>query len=470
VLVLEEMNLLDSPQVRNIHMVGIGGSSMSGLAEILISLGYRITGSDMKASSATEKLGRFGVEIHIGHCAENVTNPDLVVYTVAVKEDNPEMIKARSMGVPVIDRAVLLGQLMKRYEYSIAISGTHGKTTTTSMITMIMLEADKDPTVHIGGELEAIGGNTKIGSSGYFITEACEYYESFLKFHPYIAVILNIEVDHVDYFKGIDHIRDTFYKFASLVPNEGYLVACMDDSNTRELLDQISCRKITYGVKSENAKWSARDITFDELGCASYTLLHDKKPLDTVKLNVPGIHNVNNSLAAIAASHALGCGLEDIKRGLARFGGAHRRFELKGIADGAKVIDDYAHHPTEVKATLKAAKNCGQSKIRCVFQPHTYTRTKAFIDDFATAFFDADQVIVTDIYAAREPDRGEINSSQLTEKINAAGGNALYIRSFDEIVNYLLQRTAPGEMILTMGAGDVYKVGELYLEKKQGTR
>lgn len=467
---MEEMNLLDSPQVKHIHMIGIGGSSMSGLAEILISLGYRITGSDMKASPSTDRLEKLGARVHIGHSAENLSSPDLVVYTVAVKEDNPEMMTARSLGLPVIDRAVLLGQLMKRYRYGIAISGTHGKTTTTSMITMIMLQSEKDPTVHIGGELEAIGGNTKIGSSGYFITEACEYYESFLKFHPYIAVILNIEVDHVDFFQGIGHIRETFLKFARLVPDDGYLVACLDDSNTRELLSQVHQKKITYGVKSEEAQWSARDITFDESGCASYTLLQHNIPLGTIRLSVPGIHNVNNSLAAIAATHTLGCGFEDIRQGLARFGGAHRRFELKGKVDGIRVIDDYAHHPTEVQATLKAARNCGQERIWCVFQPHTYTRTKAFLEDFAVSFADADQVILADIYAAREPDRGEVSSGQLAEKIRTAGGNVLYLKSFDEIVDHLLRHTAPGDMVLTMGAGDIHKVGELFIEKKQGKR
>lgn len=460
---MNESNLLESPGIKYIHFIGIGGISMSGLAEILVGLGYKISGSDMKTTKITQKLEKMGIKVYSGHDERNIKNPDLVVYTAAVKEDNPELVKARKLDIPVMDRASLLGQIMKRYPYSIAISGTHGKTTTTSMVTMIMLEAKLDPTIHIGGELEAIGGNTKIGGNSYFITEACEYVESFLKFYPFLAIILNIELDHVDYFKDIDHIKSAFYKFASLVPPNGYVVGCADDPNTLSLINSLSCNKITYGIKSENAEWTARDIFFDDMGCASFSLIRHGEKLDEIKLNIPGIHNVNNALAAAAACYMLGCDTTSIKEGLKKFTGAHRRFELKGVTNNIRVVDDYAHHPSEVIATLKAAKNCRRSKIWCVFQPHTYTRTKSLLEEFSTAFADADKVIVADIYAAREKDTGEIHASTLADRINQKENKAVYISGFEAIAKYLEKHAASGDLIITMGAGDIYKVGELFL-------
>ncbi|MCX7922236.1 MAG: UDP-N-acetylmuramate--L-alanine ligase [Clostridia bacterium] len=463
---MEEINLLELPEIKHVHFIGIGGVSMSGLAEILLSLGYKVSGSDMKASNITQKLEKLGAKIYPYHSEANIDSPDLVVYTVAVKENNPEMVKAKELSIPIIDRAALLGQVMKKYPFSIAVSGTHGKTTTTSMVTMIILESEFDPTVHIGGELQAIGGNTHIGGNKYFITEACEYYESFLKFHPYLAIILNIEVDHVDYFTGLEHIKDTFLKFTALIPNEGYLVACIDDENTASLLDKVSCNIVTYGLNSPNATWSAKDVTFDDMGCATFTLVKDKESISTIKLGVPGLHNVSNSLAAIASCYTLGCDIEAIKHGLARFTGTHKRFEFKGVVDNIKVIDDYAHHPSEVKATLKAAMNCGHSKVWCVFQPHTYTRTKAFLDEFAQSFSDADVVILADIYAAREIDTGEVNSSMLAEKIRSTGKEAIYLGGFDPIAKYLVENASPGDLIITMGAGDIVKVADLFLKNK----
>lgn len=461
---MAEQNLLDSPQIKYIHFVGIGGISMSGLAEILLNQGYKISGSDIKTSNITERLSKLGIEIFSGHCEENIKNPDMVVYTAAVKQDNPELLRARELGIVTIERADLLGQIMKKYRYNINVSGTHGKTTTTSMITMIMTEAGLNPTVHIGGELTAIGGNTRIGGNEYFVAEACEYVESFLKFHPYLAVILNIEEDHLDYFRDIEHIKESFLKYTSLIPKEGYVVACIDDANTASILDKIHCNKITYGIKSENAQWSARKISFDEKGSASFTLVKNNEVVTEIKLSVTGIHNVNNAVAASAACYTLGCSPESIRNGLFKFTGTHRRFEIKGIKRDIKVVDDYAHHPSEITATLKAAKNIDHNKIWCVFQPHTYTRTKALLSDFAHAFHDADTVIVSDIYAAREVDKGEIHSSILAEKIKGNGSNALYIPDFNKIAEYLKDNTSPGDLILTMGAGDIYKVGEIVLD------
>ncbi len=452
-------------KMKHFHFIGIGGISMSGLAEILINLGHKVTGSDIRPSNITQKLESKGAIIYYNHDEGNINNPDAIVYTAAIKNNNPELVKARSLNIPVIDRATLLGLIMKKYPYSIAISGTHGKTTTTSMIAMIMMESGLDPTVHIGGELEYIGGATRIGESDYFIAEACEYYESFLKFYPYIAVILNIEFDHADYFMDIEHIKNSFLKFAHLVPEDGYVVACVDDVNVTSLMDKIPSNKITYGINSETYTWSANNICFDTAGCASFALLKEGKEIDTIKLSVPGMHNVYNSLAAIASCHLVGCSISGIKQGLSKFTGTHRRFELKGAYNNIKIIDDYAHHPSEIKASLKAAKNSNCSKIWCVFQPHTYTRTKILLDDFAVSFFDADTVIVSDIYAARETDNGEINSKALVAKINKAGGKAIYMRNFDTIVEYLKNNSLPGDLILTMGAGDIYKVGELLLKE-----
>ncbi len=464
---MQEINLLDSPNIKHIHFIGIGGISMSGLAEILLNLGYKISGSDIKASGVTEKLEKMGIKINTYHSKENIQNPDLVVYTAAVRESNPELAYARELNIPVIDRATLLGLIMKRYPQSIAVSGTHGKTTTTSMITMILLNSGLDPTVHIGGELDAIGGSTKIGGKNYFITEACEYVESFLKFHPYLAVVLNIDADHLDYFRDIEHIKDAFHKFLSLVPENGYVVGCADDKNTLELINKLSCNKITYGLKSSEALWTARDIRFDASGCGAFNVFCRNEFFAEIKLNVPGIHNVNNALAAIAACHTIGCSADAIKLGLSEFFGTHRRFEQKGIVEGIRVVDDYAHHPSEVKATLKAARNSSHNRIWCVFQPHTYTRTRALLDEFAAAFTDADVVLLADIYAAREADTGDIHSGMLAEKINGLGQEAIYLRNFESIVDHLVKNSLPGDLVLTMGAGDIYRVGEMFLNRKE---
>lgn len=465
---MEGQNLLDLPDIKHIHFIGIGGISMSGLAEILLSFGYKVSGSDVRVSNLTQKLERLGAVVVPYHSKENVHNADLVVYTAAVKENNPELVEARNLNIPVIDRATLLGLIMKKYPYSIAVSGTHGKTTTTSMISVILLESGLNPTIHIGGELDSIGGTTKIGNGKHFVVEACEYYESFLKFSPFMAIINNIEYDHADFFTGIEHIKQTFLKFASLVPENGYVIANIDDLNVSSILNDIHCNKVTYGLKSRDAMWTVKDITYDSLGCASFKLVYNGKEITDIKLNVPGLHNVINALAASAACYTIGCSADSIRLGLNNFYGTHRRFELKGILNNIKVIDDYAHHPSEVKATLKAARNSSHSKIWCVFQPHTYTRTKTLLAEFAKAFADADTVIVADIYAAREVDNGEIHSKVLADRINANSPNhkAIYISGFNNIVKYLEDNVSPGDLIITMGAGDIYKVGELYLSNR----
>ena len=450
-----------------VHMVGIGGISMSGLCDILMDLGIQITGSDEKNSPNIERLKMKNIPIFLKQEPSNITNQKLIVYTAAMNYNHPELEAARQKGIPVIDRATLLGEIMKMYEKSIAISGTHGKTTTTSMISSCLMEAGKNPTIHIGGVLDSIGGTTYVGGPRYFVTEACEYKDSFLKFFPTMAVILNIDSDHLDYFRDLDHIYDSFARFAGQIVPGGVLVGNADDELVARLMDQSGCRSIAYGLTSPKASWTARNISFDENGCASFHVVHDKKSIQRLKLSVPGLHNVSNSLACFAVCYTLGVPTEIIRTSLRKFTGTHRRFEHKGMVDGIRVVDDYAHHPTEVMATLKAAKSCARGKVLCVFQPHTYSRTHELMNEFSKAFTMADRVYLTDIYAAREKDTGLVHSSELTDRINQTINNAVYVSSFKEAVDRLIQDSSPGDMILTMGAGDVDRVGEMFLQEKK---
>lgn len=448
-----------------IHMVGIGGISMSGLAEILMNKNVKITGSDINTSEITERLKNMGAVVYPSHEASNINEQNLVVYTAAVSQDNPELVEARKRGIPVIERSELLGAIMDQFDHSIAISGTHGKTTTTSMISAITLEAGLDPTIHVGGILNLIDGNTRIGNSSYFVAEACEYKDSFLKFRPYLAIILNIDADHLDYFRDIDHIRSSFETFLGNVKNPGIIVMNIDDPQTKLLSKSLTRPIITYGANSSEADWTAENISF-EGGYGTFTAIYKKKVWGKIKLSVPGMHNISNALAAIAACHALGIGQKAIANGLEHFRGTHRRLEDKGTLRGVRVMDDYAHHPTEVQATLSAARSLTQGRLFCVFQPHTYTRTYELLDDFSRAFAQADTVVITDIYAAREKDTGLINSRILTERINMNTGNALYISRFEDIVTFLEENAQSGDLVLTMGAGNIYRAGELYLASK----
>jgi UDP-N-acetylmuramate--alanine ligase len=444
-----------------VHFIGIGGISMSGLAEILIEHGYKVSGSDKVKSKLTEKLESLGAKIFIDHRAENVHGTDLVVYTAAVGDDNPELLEAQALSIPAMDRAEFLGQIMKGYSKGIAVSGTHGKTTTTSMISLVLLNAQVDPTIMIGGELDAIGGNVRPGKSDYFITEACEYKGSFLRFYPYIGVILNIDADHLDYYKDIDEIYDTFLKFSKLIPSDGALIGWGEDKRVLDVINQANCYCITYGINSGD--YTANDITYDRRGCPSFTTLYKGTTLGSFKLSVPGEHNVLNALSAIACGSFLGIDNEIIARSLEEFTGTHRRFEKKGELDGIVVIDDYAHHPVEIKATIKAVENYPHNRLYCVFQPHTYTRTLTLFDEFSTAFEGVDNLILADIYAAREKDTGVVSSKMLCDAVSKNGVNALHISSFDEIVEYLKKELKPGDLLITMGAGDVYTIGEDFL-------
>lgn len=442
-----------------IHFIGIGGISMSGLAEILLDRHFRISGSDAKPSPLTDKLTKQGVNVMYGQRASNITKEiDLVVYTAAIHPDNPELQAAEAMGIPCITRAQLLGQLMKNYDLPIAVSGTHGKTTTTSMISEILLKGHLDPTLSVGGILKSIHGNIRIGQSPYFVTEACEYTNSFLSFFPKIGIILNIDADHLDFFKDLDDIRSSFRRFAGLLPADGTLIINGDMDDLSTITQDLSCRIITFGL-SEGCDYTAREISYDDFARPSYTLSAAGKE-QKVSLGVTGEHNVCNSLAAIALADLLEVPRDVTMQALLSFGGTERRFEYKGNLSGINIIDDYAHHPTEIRATLHAAANYPHKTVWCVFQPHTYTRTKALMDDFASALSLADKIVLTDIYAARETDRLGISSKTLQEKIQALGKECHYFPSFDEVENFLLENCSTDDLLITMGAGDVVKIGE----------
>ena len=444
-----------------VHFIGIGGISMSGLAEILMNEGFRVSGSDMKSSELTDNLEKKGAVISIGQKAENISDPDLVVYTAAIHPDNPEYAEAVKRGIPMLSRAELLGEIMANYGEAVNVSGTHGKTTTTSIITDIMLEAGKEPTVTVGGMLDAIGGNIKIGKRDLFIAEACEYTNSFLSFHPTIAVILNVEADHLDFFKDIDDIRSSFKRFALTLPQDdrGYLIINGDIRDVSYFTDAVKCGCLTFG-KAPGCDLTAADIEFDDKACASYYLIVKGENKGRVVLSVPGEHNVYNSLAAIGVGLRLGIGLDTIIRALKGYTGTKRRFELKGNVRGFDVIDDYAHHPQEIEATLKAAAMYPHKKLFVVFQPHTYTRTKALLNEFADALCGADEVILADIYAAREKNTIGISSGDLADLIAEKGGRSIYIPDFESIKEYIYDNVKEGDLLITMGAGNVVDIAD----------
>ncbi len=459
------MYQIDFHKPIRIYFIGIGGISMSGLAEILLSEGFTVSGSDRAPSDLTRMLEDRGVNVFYGQKKENLTKDiDLVVYTAAIKSDNPELLAAHKLNIPMLTRAELLGQMMKNYETPVAVSGTHGKTTTTSMISQILLSAEADPTLSIGGIYRPIGGNIRVGASELFVTEACEYTNSFLSFFPKIGIILNIEEDHLDFFKDLADIRNSFHRFAQLLPADGTLIINGDIERCEDLTEGLSCKVITYGLSS-GSDYSASQVTYDESGFPSFILSRQSGGERKFSLRVHGDHNILNALAAIALADLLGLSDEVIHAGLAAFTGTDRRFEYKGQVNGVNIIDDYAHHPTEIRATLSAAAQYPHRRLWCVFQPHTYTRTKAFLEEFASALSLADEIILADIYAAREKDTLGISSETLQEKIRSLGHSCHYFPTFEAIENYLLKNCTKDDLLITMGAGDVVKVGENLLQK-----
>ena len=459
------MYQIDFNKPINIHFIGIGGISMSGLAEILLDRGFGISGSDAKESDLTKHLIQKGAVVQYGQRASNITDDiQLVVYTAAIHPDNPELMEAEKKNIPCMTRAVLLGEIMQNYQTPIAISGTHGKTTTTSMLSEILLAMDTDPTLSIGGILKDIGGNIRIGSSELFVAEACEYTNSFLSFFPKIGIILNIEEDHLDFFKDLADIRASFRKFAQLLPADGTLFINGDIENWQEITEGLACRVVTFGTTSASDYYPS-DIFYNKTADATFTVHSLNGQTRQLTLGVPGEHNISNALAAVALSDLLGIDYQDTAEALLNFHGTDRRFEYKGTINGITIVDDYAHHPTEIAATLHAALNYPHKTLWCIFQPHTYTRTKAFLPQFAKSLALADKVILADIYAARETDTLGISSADLQALVQKEGKECFYFHTFEEIEDFVLKNCINGDLLITMGAGDVVNIGENLLSR-----
>ncbi len=458
------MYKLNFDKAIHVHFIGIGGVSMSGLAEILLRAGFPVSGSDRSSSAATERLQSLGATVSIGQRASNITDDiDLVVYTAAIHEDNPELRAVREKGIPAITRASLLGQIMANYRYAIGVAGTHGKTTTTSMLSHILLAAELDPTISVGGNLKTIGGNIRVGQSDVFLAEACEYTNSFLALFPTIAVILNVEEDHMDFFHDLHEIETSFKQYAGLLPDDtGVLVINGDMDSFSYIVQDLSCQIFTFGVGSQNDYYPDH-ITYDELGNSHFDVMERGTLLFHADLSVPGLHNITNALASIAVARSLHIDCSAIREGLVSFSGADRRFEYKGTVGGVTVVDDYAHHPTEIRSTLLAAASYPHRELWTVFQPHTYTRTRAFLHDFADALSLSDHIILTDIYAAREADTGEVSSADIQSLLEEKGCDVHYFHSFDEIENFILENCSGNDLLITMGAGDVVLIGERLL-------
>jgi len=451
----------------HVYFIGIGGISMSGLAEILLAEGFQVSGSDWNRSSLTQLLEEQGAHINYGRPqkAENITDDiDLVVYTAAVHQDNPEFKEVMRRQIPSLTRAQFLGQLMTNYKTPIAISGTHGKTTTTSMVSDILLKADTDPTLSVGGILRSIKGNIRVGKSELFVTEACEYTNSFLSFFPKIGIILNVEEDHMDFFKDLADIRSSFQKFAQLLPKDGALIINSGIENYEEITAGLKCKVITFGLDSSSDYYPS-DVVYDSKAAASFCLHRPNQSSKQITLNVPGEHNMLNALASLALSDLLDISIDTAAEALSEFCGTNRRFEYKGERNGVTIVDDYAHHPTEIAATLQAAHNYPHKTLWCVFQPHTYTRTKAFLDDFAKSLALADKVILTDIYAARETDTLGVSSADIQSRIQNHGKECFLFHTFEEIEKFILENCINGDLLITMGAGDVVNIGENLLSR-----
>ena len=460
------MLLNEIDKSKPIHMIGIGGSSMSGIAEIALNMGFKITGSDRSLSPITDRLADSGIKIYEGHNASNVEGASLIVYTAAISENNPELVHASELNIPMMERSEFLGEITKLYSKTISICGTHGKTTTTSMIASIFVEAQKDPTVQVGADIKALNNlNYRAGESEYFILESCEYVRSFLKFHPQTIALLNIEEDHLDYYKDLDDIKSAFIDFINLLPHDGIVVLNSDNKNCLDVVKNSNHKIITIGIENQEADYAATNISVLSNGCYSFDVTFDNQ-IHNITLGVPGLHNVSNALIAIATSIAHGIDIKDIISGLQKFTGASRRFEFVGEINGAKIYDDYAHHPTEIKVTIDSANNMKHNKIWTVFQPHTYTRTKALFNEFEDAFEKADNLILVDIYAAREIDDGTVSSKMLADKINEKYKNCIYIPTLEEAATYLRENVTADDIVLTIGAGTITKLGYMLKEEK----
>ena len=450
--------MINLKNIKNIHCIGIGGVGLSAIAHILMSQGFTVSGSDMNSSEIVDRLKAAGAVVYSTHEESNVENIDLIVYSAAISNENPEIKRANELNIPMVSRAEMLGYLMDQYKNSVAISGTHGKTTTTSMLSLILKNANLDPTILVGGNLSELNGNVRVGHSEYFVTEACEYVDSFLSLKPKMEIILNIDSDHLDYFRDINHIVESFDRFTNLVPEDGIIFAYSENPFVNKVIKDKK-NVITFGL-NKACDYSAQNINFNN-GMPSYELYHHSDSLGVINLNIPGEHNVLNSLAAIACAHTLGVNIKVAQKTLAEFTGTQRRFDVHGITDkGVTIIDDYAHHPTEIKASLKAAKTLNHNKLWCIFQSHTYTRTIALFDEFAESFENADNIIITEIYAAREINIHKISASSLAEKIkkNYPNKHVIFIEKLEDVADYIKENASSNDIVMTMGAGDVFKI------------
>lgn len=459
---------IDAFQGRRVHMVGIGGSSMSGLAGLLHQRGYRVSGSDNYDSYLVEAVRALGIPVALGHRAENVSGADLLIFSAAISPENPERQEAARLLIPEMERATLLGQLMQGYRQAVGVSGTHGKTTTTAMLSQALVEAGMDPSVHIGGNFDYIDGSTRVGGHGVFVAEACEFHASFLEMRPTVAVVLNIDEDHLDFYRDIDHIAQTFARFVSLVPKDGFCVGNGDDARVRDLMAKAACRTLSFGLLKENDV-RPENLSYDPLGCGRFDLCVQGETLARVALRVGGTFNVTNALAALAAAHALGADMEKAVRALSSFSGVHRRFEHTGTVDGVKLYHDYGHNPAEMRGALSVARLQPHRRLWAVMQPHTYSRVKRLFKEYIHCCGDADEILVTDIYAAREKDPGDIHSRMLVDEMVRAGQKAHLTPTFDDTEAYLRAHWQPGDLVLTMGCGNINELNQ-QIEEHGDTR
>ena len=461
------IEITDLKDYKHIHLIGIGGISMSAIAETLKNWDFKVTGSDLNQSLITDNLNKHGIPTVIGHDLENPQKADLIVYSAAISDNDPEIILAKENNVPLVGRGEFVGYLTKLYKETICVSGTHGKTTTTSMISICFINADKDPSIEVGALLNSIGGNYRVGNSDYFILESCEYKGNFLKFLPRTEIILNIDNDHLDYYKTFDNIIKTFKDFAMILDENGVLITNADDKNCYDLRNIVKSKFISYGIENENANYVAKNITFDDNGFGKFDVYKNGEFLTDIALSVAVKHNILNALACICTCDFYEIDSEIIKKSLKEFTGAARRLEFKGkLENNISIFDDYAHHPTEIRATATAIKNKVYNQSWVVFQPHTFSRTKLLLDDFADAVSNFDNIIILDIYAARENNTYNVSSKDLVEKINALGKKAIYMPDFSDVVTYIKSNTAENDIIITLGAGTVTNIGPMLLDSE----
>ncbi len=457
---------INDKKIKKVHFIGIGGVSMSGLAELLFHRNFTVSGSDRERGKYVRHLEKFDIDITIGQKAENIKDQDLFIYTDAIAPTNPELLAAKSTGKPCITRGEFLGALMRNYKHSISVSGSHGKSTTTSMLAEILLQTDRDPTILIGGSLDEIGGNVLAGKEDIFLAEGCEYKGNIRFYFPSIAVVLNIDVDHLDYYKDLDDIINTFNVYMDNLDSEGKAILNADDPNSVTLKDHVKGRVISFSMKDRNSEIFAENISYDSFGHPSFDLILFGDNKVRIKLKILGDYNIYNAMAAAGAAYEAGLSLDSIKKGLESYTSLHRRMEEVGVFESARVLTDYGHHPKEIRATLKALRPHVKGKLFCVFEPHTYSRTRTLMDDFAISFKNCDLALITKIYGAREVDDGSVRSEELVEKINSNGDRALYFETYEDVLDYLVGKVGPDDLILTTGCGKADVIAQVIVSGK----